>query len=318
MSQVATRLLSLILLLQSRPSWKANELSRELNVSERTVHRYMGMLDEMGIPIYSERGPHGGFSLVRGYKLPPLIFTAEEATVLYMGANLMREVFGHTYADAVTAVTAKLDNVLPDDLRQEVDRAREGLVVGALLSRDYSPWESIIHLLRRCLGEERCVRIRYRGFNRVDSERVVEPYALSLQWGMWYLVGRCRLRDAMRTFRVDRIQEAVPLDESFERPPEFSVREYLRASMRYERSERVEVWLSPEVAPSVRERHEHWMDITDHADGSITASFDTASLDWATGWILWQGADARVIRPEALIERVCAAAQGILDRYERG
>ncbi len=77
MSNVATRLLSLIMLLQSRPTWKAADLASELNVSERTIHRYMSMLDEMGIPIYSERGPYGGFSLLRGYKLPPLIFSAE-------------------------------------------------------------------------------------------------------------------------------------------------------------------------------------------------------------------------------------------------
>ena len=84
MGNVATRLISIIFILQSKPSVKAAELAEELGVSERTIHRYMGMLDELGIPIYSERGPYGGFSLVRGYKLPPLIFTAEEATVLYL------------------------------------------------------------------------------------------------------------------------------------------------------------------------------------------------------------------------------------------
>jgi predicted DNA-binding transcriptional regulator YafY len=88
MGNVATRLISLIMLLQSRPLWKASELAAELSVPERTIHRYMGMLEDMGIPIYSERGPYGGFSLMRGYKLPPLIFTAEEATVLYMGIEL--------------------------------------------------------------------------------------------------------------------------------------------------------------------------------------------------------------------------------------
>jgi predicted DNA-binding transcriptional regulator YafY len=126
-------------MLQSRPTWKAAELAAELNVSERTVHRYMGMIEEMGIPIYSERGPYGGFSLMRGYNLPPLIFTAEEATVLYMGANLVREVWGKTYSDAVTAVTAKLDNVLPDDLRQDVARAQRSLVVAGWTSRNYEP-----------------------------------------------------------------------------------------------------------------------------------------------------------------------------------
>ena len=118
MANVATRLISMILLLQSRQTWKASELADELDVSERTIHRYILMLEDMGIPIYSERGPYGGFSLMRGYKLPPLIFTAEEATVLYMGANLVEDIWGQIYRDAVTSVEAKLDNVLPDDLKK--------------------------------------------------------------------------------------------------------------------------------------------------------------------------------------------------------
>ena len=153
-SHVATRLLSLILLLQSRSGWKAGELCLELGVSERTVHRYMGMLEEMGIPIY---------------RLPPLVFTAEEATVLYMGANLVREVWGRTYGGAVTAVTAKLDNVLPDELRQEVAAARQNLVVSGLHAMDYRPWEPTIHLLRQCMGDRRCVRMRYRGVGRDET-----------------------------------------------------------------------------------------------------------------------------------------------------
>jgi len=194
MGNVATRLLSLILMMQSRSSWKAAELAAKLDVSERTVHRYMSMLEEMGIPIYTERGPYGGFSLIRGYKLPPLIFTAEEATVLYMGANLIREVWGQTYSDAATSVTAKLDNVLPDDLRQEVALARQNLVVGGLTARDYRPWEPTIHTLRSCIAERRSVCLQYRGFTLDETERVVDPYALSLQWGLWYMVGYCHLR----------------------------------------------------------------------------------------------------------------------------
>ena len=79
MSSPATRLLTLIMLLQRRPKQKAGDLADALGVSVRSVHRYIDMLDEMGIPVYSERGPDGGFSLVRGYKMPPLVFTPEEA-----------------------------------------------------------------------------------------------------------------------------------------------------------------------------------------------------------------------------------------------
>jgi len=317
MSNVATRLLSLILMLQSRSSWKASELAVELNVSERTVHRYMAMLEEMGIPIYSERGPHGGFSLVRGYKLPPLLFTAEEATVLYMGANLVREVWGQTYDDAVTAVTAKLDNVLPDDLREEVSRARQSLVVGGLTRIDYRPWETTIHTLRQCIGDRRCVRLLYRGFARQeDTDRVVEPYALTLQWGLWYLVGFCHLRQELRTFRVDRIQQATSVKDRFTVPRDFSVREYLARSMRFEPAYTVEVHLEASVAPDVRERHGHWMEVTDHADGSITVRFGVAGLAWATGWVLTHGPAAKVLEPPELAARVRAAAEGIVGRYE--
>ena len=316
MTNVATRLLSLILLLQSRSSWKAAELAAELNVSERTVHRYMLMLDEMGIPLYSERGPYGGFSLVRGYKLPPLLFTAEEATVLYMGANLVREVWGRTYEDAVTAVTAKLDNVLPDDLRQEVDRARQSLVVSGLTRRDYRPWEPTIHTLRQCIGNRRCVRLVYGGLARQEeTERVVEPYAMTFQWGLWYLVGFCRLRQDMRTFRVDRIQRVTALTERFTVPRDFSVREYLERTMRIEANYTVVVHLQASAAFLVRERFD-WMEFTDHPDGSVTARFGVANLDWVTGWVLSYGPAAHALEPPELIARVREAAAATLLQYE--
>jgi len=315
MSNVATRLLSLILLLQSRPSWKAGELASELSISERTIHRYMGMLDEMGIPIYSERGPYGGFSLVRGYKLPPLLFTAEEATVLYMGANLVREVWGPSYGDAVTSVTAKLDNVLPDDLRQEVALAQQSLVVGGLTAIDYRPWAPVLSALRECIGERQCVRILYKGFAREETEREVDPYALTFQWGLWYLVGFCHMRQQMRTFRVDRIHHTTPLGRPFAVPTDFSVRDYLAHAMQSEPTYSVTVRLEANVAPEVRERHGHWMGILDHDDGSITAQFRVANLDWTTGWVLSYGADAWALDPPELVTRVRNAAAGALRRY---
>lgn len=318
MTNVATRLLTLIFLLQKRPGWKAAELAAELGVSPRTVLRYMDMLDELGIPLYSERGPNGGFSLVRGYKLPPLLFSAEEATVLYMGANLVREVWGQTYANAVTSVTAKLDNVLPDDLRTEVAAAQENMVVLAgLTQRDVRPWEQTIHVLRRCIGERRCVQIVYHGRSRAEeTARTVEPYALALLWGNWYLVGFCRLRREIRTFRLERIREVAALDERFARPRDFAVREYLaRAMPQPEPAFRVVVAIAPGAAMAVRERHGDWMELTEHEDGSLTARYAVAALEWSIGWVLGLGGAARVLEPSALIERVCTAARAALGMY---
>ena len=128
MSTTATRLINLIMLLQRRPNQKAAALAEKLSVSVRTLHRYFGMLEEMGIPIYSERGPHGGFSLVRGYKLPPLIFTSEEAVAIYLGTSLVSQIWGGLYQEAAKGALAKLKNVLPDDQLSETAWARRTLV----------------------------------------------------------------------------------------------------------------------------------------------------------------------------------------------
>jgi predicted DNA-binding transcriptional regulator YafY len=317
MSNVATRLISIILMLQSRGTLKASELAEELDVSERTIHRYMGMLDELGIPIYSERGPYGGFSLVRGYKLPPLIFTPEEATALYLGAALVRDIWGVSYQDAVVAATAKLDNVLPDALLQEVKRAQQGLVVTGWLRRDYGPWAPILDDLRRSVARRQRVYLVYQSFRQEITRRPLDPYALALQWGNWYVVGHCHLRDDLRTFRVDRIQKVEPAGESFEVPAGFSARDYLsgmtdgRPSTYY----RVAVRFEPEVAHIVRERLEEWQELAEEDEGSVTLSFDASDLAWPCRWVLTYQDKATVLSPPELVAMVRDAAQAIASRY---
>jgi predicted DNA-binding transcriptional regulator YafY len=317
MANVATRLISIVLMLQKRGTLKANELAEELGVSERTVHRYMGMLDEMGIPIYSERGPYGGFSLVRGYKLPPLVFTPEEATVLYLGSELVKEVWGTSYHDAAVAATAKLDNVLPDALRQEVEQARRGLIVTGWLRRDYGPWAPILDDLRRCVARRQRVLIVYHSFRQQVTERLVAPYALALQWGNWYLVGHCHLRDELRTFRVDRIREVKPTDETFDLPPSFSARDYLSrmADERPSAYYRVIVRFDADIAHIVRERREEWQDLAEHEDGSVTLAFDASDLAWPCRWVLTYQDKATVVGPVELVAMVRGAAQSITARY---
>jgi predicted DNA-binding transcriptional regulator YafY len=318
MGNVATRLISIIFILQSKPSVKAAELAEELGVSERTIHRYMGMLDELGIPIYSERGPYGGFSLVRGYKLPPLIFTAEEATVLYLGANLIKEVWGKSYRDAACAATAKLDNVLPDEFLQEVSQAQESLVVTGLHRFDYSPWEHFIDDLRRCVEDRRRVHLVYRALSSQETtQREVDPYALVHQWGVWYLVSYCHLRREMRTFRVDRIQALTSLETTFVKPADFSVTEYMARSFQPpEPVHEIEVRFDSSVAPFVKEERADWQHLTENPDGSVTVTFMSSELDWPASFVLRYGEAATVVRPPELVEKVKATAQAIVARYE--
>src|SRR5215510_3814617 len=148
MSNSASRLITLIFLLQNRPNQKASELAEKLGVSVRTVHRYFAMLDEMGIPVYAERGPYGGFSLVRGYKVPPLIFSLEEAVAVYLGTSLVSEMWGELYREASQGALAKLENILPNEQRDEINWARRALVATGLHRSDPTALSPILEKLR--------------------------------------------------------------------------------------------------------------------------------------------------------------------------
>ena len=316
MSNVATRLLSMIFLFQSRRQWTVSDLSEELDVSDRTVHRYISMLEEMGIPLYSERGPYGGFSLLRTYKLPPLIFTPQEATVLYMGARLVQDIWGKPFQDAVTGVTAKLDNVLPDDMRQEVQRIQRNLVVMMGTARDYAPYQDIMIALRDSMAALKRVHFNYLSFARIETSRKVDPYALSFRWGNWYLIGYCHMRQELRTFRVDRIKKLKTLEEHFQYPRDFDAKTYLEETMRWENRYQVAVRMAPDVATEMRQRASDWMKVSDNPDGSVTVRFDVDNLDWATGWVLSWGQLARALEPPELVSSIRKSAQTLLAQYE--
>src|SRR5215212_3332481 len=161
MSNSATRLITLIFLLQNQPNQKASELAEKLGVSIRTVHRYFEMLDEMGIPVYAERGPYGGFSLVRGYKIPPLVFSLEEAVAVYLGTSLVSEMWGQLYREAAQGAMAKLENILPNEQRGEIDWARRSLVATALQRTDLSAFLPVLEDLRRAIHEHQRVTALY-------------------------------------------------------------------------------------------------------------------------------------------------------------
>jgi predicted DNA-binding transcriptional regulator YafY len=316
MSTTATRLITLILLLQRRPRQKAADLAEELDVSVRTVHRYVDMLNEMGIPVYSERGPYGGFSLVRGYRMPPLIFTPEEAVAIYLGTGLVEEIWGQLYRDAARGAMAKLENVLPDEQREEVTWARRALVATGMHRANQEPLAPLLEQLRRAARQGRRVHIVYRSRSRQKlSDRDIDPYALVHRWGWWYVIGHCHLRDAIRTFRVDRIQELTLLKEVFDVPSDFDVQEYLADADWLQPSVDVRMRFSPEAALEALDDRAMWDEIEEQPDGSVVVAFGASSLKWAARVVLWRGPEVEVLEPEELRQRVEEWARSIASRY---
>ncbi|HKO32549.1 MAG TPA: WYL domain-containing protein, partial [Candidatus Limnocylindria bacterium] len=228
----ASRLVTLLLLLQTRGRMTAAELARELEVSERTVHRDVEALSEAGVPVYAERGPHGGVQLVEGYRTRLTGMTADEAEALFL-SGLPGPAAELGLGTVMTAAQLKVMAALPGELRARAGRLVERFYL------DAAGWfhgaEQVPHLstLAEAVWESRRVTITYQ---RGDSgvERVLEPLGLVLKAGTWYVVAA--YEDQLRTFRVSRVVDAQASDERFSRPDDFDLGAYwTESSAAYER-----------------------------------------------------------------------------------
>ncbi|HEY1013446.1 MAG TPA: YafY family protein [Herpetosiphonaceae bacterium] len=220
------RVLTVLELLQSRPQMSGPELAARLEMDVRSVRRYVTILQDVGIPVESAPGRAGGYRLRPGFKLPPLMFTDEEATAVGLGLLATSWLELDQPAQAVEGALAKLLRVLPLRVRSQLQALAANLSVSPQ-ERAAPPDASLLLELSAAIQQRQAVALAYETHER-QTRREVEPYALGGWWGRWYLVGFCRLRRDYRVFRLDRIETARTLDDSFERDAAFDAQSYLR------------------------------------------------------------------------------------------
>ena len=316
MANTATRLITLIMLLQRQPNQTAGQLAQALGVSVRTVQRYISMLDEIGIPIYAERGPYGGYALARGYKMPPLIFTPEEAVAISLGTSLLEEVWGRLYREAARGAIAKIENVLPDEQRREVAWARRALVAVGMNWADSNLSMPYVELLRDALHERRRVRILYRGRNQLQAvQRDVDPYRLVHSWGWRYCIGYCHLRQAIRSFRLDRMLDLALLEQRFDEPADFDLQAYLATDPLFQLKIRARLRFGPDSALVALDNRAYWDSFEEQPDGSVVVTFATPDLEAAASVVLRYGFPAVVLEPQELRELVHKRARAVAAHY---
>lgn len=238
----ASRLVQLLLLLQARGRVTAAVLAGELEVSERTIHRDVDALSAAGVPIYAERGPHGGIQLVDGYRTRLTGLTGDEAEALFL-SGLPGPAAELGLGTVVAAARLKVLASLPTELRARASRLVERFHLDA--ATWFQASESVPHLatLAEAVWESRRLRITYsRGDS--DVERTVEPLGLVLKGGVWYVVAA--VDGKPRTYRARRIRDARGTGETFARPDGFDLPQYWTESIAaYERD-------APRIAVTMR------------------------------------------------------------------
>jgi predicted DNA-binding transcriptional regulator YafY len=317
----ASRLVSLLLILQTRGRMTASELAGELEVSVRTVHRDVEALSEAGVPIFAERGPLGGIRLVDGYRTRLTGMTSEEAQALFL-SGLPGPAAELGLGTVVAAARLKVLAALPPELRARASRLVERFHLDA--SGWFQVAEAVPHLatLSDAVWDARRVEIEYERSDRTVT-RILEPMGLVIKGGVWYLVARSE--DQIRTYRVSRVVAARRLEERFERPGQFDLAAYwTESSAAYERD-------APRLEVVVRVRPDRLGRLNDIIGERAAAAAEPLEETDEEGWLrlrlridwplevparlLALGSDLEVLEPAELRSRVVTLARRVLERY---
>jgi predicted DNA-binding transcriptional regulator YafY len=221
-----TRVLAVLELLQARGRMTGAELAQRLEVDIRTLRRYITMLQDLGIPIVAERGRYGAYELGAGFKLPPMMFTNDEALALSIGLLAARQLGLAETIQAVESARAKLEQVMPLELRSRVQALTETIT----LDLDTAPLAlsgQVMLTMSTATQSQQRVHLRYRSSQGDETERDFDSYGLVCRQGKWYAVGRCDLRHSLRSFRLDRIVQVELTETRFDRPTDFDALEHV-------------------------------------------------------------------------------------------
>jgi predicted DNA-binding transcriptional regulator YafY len=317
----ASRLVSLLLLLQARGGLTAAELARELEVSVRSIHRDVDALSAAGVPIYADRGPHGGIRLVDGYRTRLTGMTADEAEALFL-SGLPGPAAELGLGTVVAAAQLKVMAALPTELRARASRLIQRFHL------DPAGWfatgETVPHLaaLAEAVWGERRIGLDYERGDQI-VERVVEPLGVVLKAGVWYLVASSE--GQIRTYRASRVAGVTPLAEPFERPPGFdlaahwseSTAAYERDTPRVEVTVRIDPQRLDRVADAIGERVVNAAERLDAPDPEGWLRL-RLRLDWpdeVPGRLLAVGSALEVLEPPEMRARLARRAAEALTLY---
>ncbi len=308
------RLVAMVMFLQGRRLVKAEELADHFEISVRTIYRDISALSESGVPISGEAGV--GYTLLKSYHLPPVMLTAEEASALFVGAAFANRFTDASLKAALDSALLKVRAVLPAERQEFVEQMIKKTVV---LGRAPRGEQSIVDKewllpLQEAAVRRRCVRLRYQTTEET-TDREVEPLGMAFYGESWYLVAWCRLRNSLRHFRFDRIQNVTVLSETFASRPEFSLLEHMKDVAVNEGMTTARIRFSHRVIERVR--RETYIVITseDVTNGGVEVSMRTFSIEWMAHWLLSFAGDAEAIEPESLRRRVRDLAELTFQRH---
>ncbi|MET9828126.1 YafY family protein [Streptomyces sp. NPDC006385] len=307
----SSRLLSILLLLQTRGRMTAAQLAEELEVSVRTVYRDVEALSAAGVPLYGDAGHAGGYRLLDGYRTRLTGLTADEAEALFLaGAPGPAAQLG--LGSLLSAARLKVRAALPVELRVHADRISGRFHLDApgwYADADETPY---LPAVADAVWNSRVLHVRYRRWREpTDVERRLEPYGLVLKAGRWYVVAG----PGPRTYRVDQILELATTDEEFTRPDGFELAAYWMAYLRGFHDRLRPAVAVVRLAPGVTLTGPVKGDAHQEEDGWTRLTVPIESVDQAHAEFLRLGTGIEVLQPPELRQKIARTAAELAARY---
>ena len=313
------RLFALVLLLQNRPSMSSRELAKHFGVSRRTIFRDLRALGESGVPLTYAEG--GGYEILEGYQLPPLMLSAREAATLLIGTEFAKLQPDTSLRQDADQVDMKIRSVLPREVKAYIERLQASTVLdpywlytaGQREDQEEGRW----YELSEAVAHQRRVLMEYHVASRDElTKREVDPLGLVYYTDHWNLIAYDRLREDIRNFRLDSIRRMRVMMERFERPAGFDLAAYLEERGASPENVRITIrfgkqayrWARRAIPAKIEEERER-LDSTD-----VTFYFE--NLNYVARWLLRYGMQAQVLEPEALKDKMRDQALELASQYE--
>lgn len=309
------RITAILIQLQSKKVVKAQDLADRFGISLRTVYRDIRTLEEAGVPLYGEAGV--GYSIVDGYRLPPVMFTREEAMAFITAEKLMEKFTDTSLKQHFNSAMFKIKAVLRGSEKDLVETLEENIMV-LERKRNNIPPANILDVLLRAIADKKAVKLVYKAFGNEDSsERLIEPIGIFHEHENWYTIAWCHLRESYRQFRADRIIDVKLIEQP--QQERTSLKEYYELHQKNWASmtlQKAVIRVDKKVALYMQERRHYFGFVSEVVkDGYVEMTFLSQSLEEGLArWLMMFADCAEIVEPQLLKDRVAHLLEKSLEK----
>lgn len=298
------RISAILIQLQTRRVVKASDIAERFNISLRTVYRDIRALEEAGIPLIGEAGV--GYSLAEGYRLPPVMFTPDEAIAFLTAEKLVEKLTdtanGISYKSAMYKIKAVLRST-DKELLEQIDE--HIIVLQSKSSPSETPDLNQLQTILKSIAEKQVLDIEYfTNYRQEHTNRQIEPVGVFYLYNYWHLIAFCRMRNDYRDFRLDRIRKLRLTEQRYQRSHP-QLKEYLEQEYQNRSLSSVTIRVDKKAVPHLNPQKYYNGLISERADGDcVEMQFMTVSEEGFARWFLMFADHADIISPQSLKNRI--------------